>query len=291
MAVAFDQPAALKVLVTGAAGRIGVVLREHFRGRYALLRLLDIADQQPAAAGEDVRRLDLGDLQGMRDAMEGIDCVVHLAGIPTEASWERILEANIEGCFNVFEAARLAGVRRVVFASSNHAVGFHRRGVDIDTDSPTRPDSRYGVSKVFGEALGRMYADKYGVSVACLRIGPFRTPDRPMAERELMNWISHRDMAQLTRRCIEHPGYDFVVAYGVSGNTRNRWHNDLVAFLGYRPEDDAEAFAAEILANPVPEDPVAVQFHGGRYCSAEFVGDPSRVGAAPRSPFPPKDTR
>jgi uronate dehydrogenase len=241
------------------------------------LRLLDIAAQRPAEAGEEIVTLDLADMRGLQVAMEGIDCVVHLAGIPTEAPWERILETNIAGCYNVFEAARLKGVRRVVFASSNHAVGFHRREVDIDTESPTRPDSRYGVSKVFGEALGRMYADKYGFSVACLRIGPFRTPDQPAAERELMNWISHRDMAQLTRRCIEHPGYHFVVVYGVSDNTRNRWHNDRVGFLGYEPEDDAEKFAAEILANPVPEDPVAVQFHGGRYCSAEFVGDPSRI--------------
>jgi uronate dehydrogenase len=162
-------------------------------------------------------------------------------------------------------------------------VGFHRRDVELDTDCLTRPDSRYGVSKVFGEALGRMYADKYGMSVACLRIGPFRTPDRPAAERELMNWISHRDMAQLTGRCIEHPDYHFVIAYGVSNNKRNRWHNHLVDFLGYRPEDDAETFAAEILAHPAPEDPVAVQFHGGRYCSAEFAGDPARIDAKPRS--------
>lgn len=270
-----------RVLITGAAGRIGVVLREHFRGRYALLRLLDIAAQKPAEAGEEVLTVDLADMAGLQSAMDGIDCVVHLAGIPTEAAWERILETNIAGCYNVFEAARVKHVPRVVFASSNHAVGFHRRNVDIDTDSPTRPDSRYGVSKVFGEALGRMYADKYGLSVACLRIGPFRTPDKPAAERELMNWISHRDMAQLTRRCIEHPGYHFVVAYGVSNNRRNRWHNDRVAFLGYEPEDDAETYAAEVLANSVAEDPVAVQFHGGRYCSAEFVGDPSRIDQGP----------
>jgi len=268
---------ATRVLITGAAGRIGGVLRERLKGRYALMRLLDIAPQQAAGPGEEVATCDLRDMAGVLQAMEGIDCVVHLAGIPTEAAWERILEANIAGCYNVFEAARMKGVKRVVFASSNHAVGFHRREVDIHTDSPTRPDSRYGVSKVFGEALGRLYADKYGLSVACLRIGPFRIPDKPAAERELMNWISHRDMAQLTRRCIEHPGYHFVVAYGVSNNKRNRWHNDRVAFLGYEPEDDAETYAAEVLAHSAAEDPIAVQFHGGRYCSAEFVGDPSRI--------------
>ncbi|MGE0799376.1 MAG: NAD-dependent epimerase/dehydratase family protein [Lautropia sp.] len=284
----FDRPAELKVLITGAAGRIGVVLRQRLGGRYGLLRLLDIAAQQPAAAGEDVVRADIGDREALRAALSGIDCVVHLAGIPTEADWDRILAANVVGTYNVFEAARLAGVRRVVFASSNHAIGFYRRDVDIDTDVVPRPDSRYGVSKVFGEALGRMYADKYGLSVACLRIGPFRTPDRPMAERELMNWISHRDMAQLVRRCIEHPDFHYLVAYGVSGNTRGRWHNAGLDFLGYRPEDDAEAFASEILAQPASEDPVAAQFHGGRYCSAEFVGDASRIDARPSAEIQPK---
>ncbi len=141
---------------------------------------------------------------------------------------------NIEGCYNVFEAARRQNVRRVVFASSNHAIGYHRREKFLDDTVQPRPDSLYGVSKVFGEALGRMYADKYGMSVACLRIGTFRTPDRPSEARQLLTWISHRDMAQLTARCVEHASYHFTVVYGVSNNLRNRWDNSNAKFLAMR---------------------------------------------------------
>ena len=282
MTRAFDQPPALRVLITGAAGNIGRTLRTQLQRRYALLRLTDIAPQAPAGAGEEVATVDIRDLAAVERSMEGIDCVVHLAGMPEEDAWEKILPLNIEGCYHVFEAARRQGVRRLVFASSNHAIGFHRRETFIDTEVETRPDGRYGVSKVFGEALGRMYADKYGMSVACLRIGSFRASDRPSESRHLLTWISHRDMTQLTRRCIEHPHYHFVVAYGVSANLRSRWDNTPAKFLGYRPQDDAEVFAAEVLATSPVEDPIAAQFHGGMYCPIEFVGDTSRIdGPAP----------
>ena len=277
MTTSFDQPAALRVLITGAGGNIGRTLRALLQGRYALLRLIDIAPQAPAQAGEEVATVDIGDAAALDAAMRGIDCVIHLAGVPEEDSWERILPANIMGCYNVFEAARRQGVRRVVFASSNHAVGFHRRETFIDTAVQPRPDGRYGVSKVFGEAVGRLYADKYGLSVACLRIGSFRPSDRPSESRHLLTWISHRDMAQLAARCVEHPAYHFVVVYGVSNNLRNRWDNTPARFLGYRPQDDAETFAAAVLATSPIEDPLAAQFHGGMYCPMEFVGDPGRI--------------
>jgi uronate dehydrogenase len=275
----FDQPAALRVLITGSAGIIGRTLRQHWRGRYALLRLADMAPQEAADAdaGEEVCQFDLRDMASVERILEGIDCVVHLAGIPEEDSWEKILPANIEGCYNLFEAARRQGVRRVVFASSNHAVGYHRRENILDDSVVPRPDSRYGVSKVFGEALGRMSADKFGMSVACLRIGSFRIPDRPTGVRQLLSWISHRDMAQLAQRCVEHPGYHYLVAYGVSNNTRSRWDNGNVDFLGYRPQDDAETFAEEILRDPTPEDPIAAQFHGGFFCPMEFTGDTEKI--------------
>ena len=159
--------------------------------------------------------------------------------------------------------------------------GFHRRETFIDTEVATRPDGRYGVSKVFGEALGRLYADKYALSVACLRIGSFRPSDRPSESRHLLTWISHRDMAQLAMRCVEHPAYHFVVVYGVSNNLRNRWDNTPARFLGYRPQDDAEKFATEVLATSPVEDPIAAQFHGGMYCPIEFVGDTDRIDGGP----------
>ncbi len=266
-----------RILITGAAGQIGIALRQGLRGAYPLIRLLDIAPLSAAAKGEDILTADIRDLAAMEKATAGIDCVVHLAGQATEAEWEKVLPLNIEGCYNVFEAARRNGVKRVVFASSNHAVGFHRRERFIDTAVLPRPDTRYGVSKVFGEALGRLYADKYGLSVACMRIGSFVTPDRPTDARQLLTWISHRDMAQLVRRCIDHPSYHFVVVYGVSNNLRSRWDNTNAKFLGYRPEDDSEKFAAEILAQGKKENEIAAQFHGGFYIPMEFVGDPSSI--------------
>ena len=273
----FDEPEKLRVLVTGAAGNIGMCLRRELGGRYALLRLADIAEQEPAGPGEEVCKFDVRDMESVERCLQGIDCVIHLAGVPEEDSWDKILPMNIEGCYNLFEAARRQGVRRVVFASSNHAIGYHRRERFLDNTVAPRPDSRYGVSKVFGEALGRMYADKYGLSVACLRIGTFRTPDRPSEPRQLLTWLSHRDMGQLARRCIEHPTYHFIVVYGVSNNLRSRWDNSNVKFLGYRPEDDSEVFADEILANAKPENPISAQFHGGFFCPLEFVGDTDRI--------------
>lgn len=268
---------ARRVLITGAAGNIGRTLRAGFAGAYDLLRLADISAQEPAAKGEEVVVLDIRDPDGLATAMRGIDCVVHLAGVATEDTWDKIMPMNIEGCYNVFEAARREGVKRVVFASSNHAVGFHRRQRFIDDTVQPRPDSRYGVSKVFGEAVGRLYADKYGLSVACMRIGTFRTPDCPRESRQLLSWISHRDMVQLARRCIDYPEYHFVVVYGVSNNLRNRWDNSNVAYLGYRPEDDSEKFAADILAEGKREDEIAAQFHGGFFCPMEFVGTTDRI--------------
>jgi uronate dehydrogenase len=265
------------ILITGAAGSIGRVLRVGLRGRYPLTRLLDIAPLGDVEPGEDHHSADIRDIAALERAMVGIDCVVHLAGVPDEAEWDRILPLNIEGCYNVFEAAHRQQVRRVIFASSNHAVGFHRREHVIDDTALPRPDTRYGVSKVFGEAVGRLYADKHGLSVACLRIGSFRPNDRPADVRQLQTWISHRDMVQLTQRCIDHPDYHFVIVYGVSNNRRGRWDNANVGFLGYQPQDDAEIFAPQILAEGRKEDDVAAQFHGGPQCAMEFSGDPSQI--------------
>jgi len=268
---------AKRVLITGAAGQIGVALRSGMKGAYPLLRLADIAPLGEAAPGEELCQYDLRDTAALEKSMQGIDCVVHLGGVSVEDSWEKVLPANIEGCYNVFEAARSQGVKRVIFASSNHAIGFHRRERFIDNTVVPRPDSRYGISKVFGEAVGRMYADKHGLSVACLRIGTFRHPDRPDEVRQLNSWISHRDMVQLTRRCIDHPDYHFIVVYGVSNNLRSRWDNTNVKFLGYRPEDDSEVYAAEIIARGIRENEIAAQFHGGFYCPIEFSGDTDRI--------------
>jgi len=203
--------------------------------------------------------------------MSGIDCVVHLGGVPKEGPWDAILNHNIADTYNVFEAARQCGVERVIFASSNHVIGYYRVGKTVGIDDPQRPDSRYGVSKVFGEALGRLYADKHGMSVACLRIGSFR--ERPENARQLATWVSPRDLTQLVRRCIDAPHYRFLVLYGVSNNTRSRWRNPHAALVGYVPLDNAEDYAAELLASASDSGDPAIAFHGGEFCALEFSGD------------------
>ncbi len=266
-----------KILITGSGGMIGKVLREGLRNQYELIRCLDISDQEAASAKEEVIKCDLRDVDGLNKAMHGIDCVIHLAGVSVEDSWEKILPANIEGCYNAFSIAQQNNVKRFIFASSNHAVGFHRRERFIDTDVQTRPDGRYGVSKVFGEALGRLYADKYGVQVACLRIGSFRPNNKPADIRQLNTWISHRDMIGLTKACIDHPGFHYEIIYGVSNNLRNRFDNTPVKHMGYRPVDNAEDFRDEVYKNSPKEDPVSELFHGAMYCPMEFVGNTDAI--------------
>jgi len=200
--------------------------------------------------------------------------VVHLAGQPLEAPWEEILSANIVTTYNVFEAARLAGVRRFVFGSSHHVVGFHRRDRVVGTEAPVRPDTRYAVSKVFGEALGRLYADKHGLSVVCQRIGVARP--RPPHERALWTWQSEGDYVRFTRCCLAAPDIHFLVVYGVSRNTRRLW-DTAAERIGYEPRDDAEDHLDEIRATSGPEPALERLFHGGSFCAQEFAGDPDRI--------------
>jgi uronate dehydrogenase len=190
---------------------------------------------------------------------------------------EQVLALNIDGCYQVFETARLQEVKRFIFASSNHVIGFHRRNSVLETSSARRPDTRYGVSKVFGEALGRLYSDKHGMSVACLRIGTFRTPDRPTELRHLLNWVSNRNKAQLVRKCIENRNYHFLIAYGVSANTRNVRSNSEGGFLGHVPQDNAEAFVSKVLSTSAAERDIAGQFHGGPICELDFTGESERI--------------
>ena len=260
-----------RILITGAGGEIGRVLRAGLRDGKRVLRLLDIKPQEPARENEEVIAADLADIAALERAARDSDCIVHLAGVPREGAWEAILPNNIIGTYNLFEAARRAGVKRVIFASSNHVIGYYRANQDVGVTEPERPDSRYGVSKAYGEALGRLYADKYGMEVACLRIGSFRA--RPEDARQLATWISHRDMVELTRCCIDADAFHFIVLYGVSNNQRNLWQSPHAAKIGYRPQDNAENYAAELESIRPPAGDPAAEFHGGAFCGLEFVGD------------------
>lgn len=260
------------VLITGAAGDVGTHLRRELAGKYALR----VSDLRPVKKIDRAERFVRADVSKMADALritKGVDAVVHLGGYSVEGPWPAILSANIVGCYNVFEAARRNGVKRIVFPSSNHAAGFYRRDHLIDHRVYPKPDSRYGVSKVFGEALASLYADKYGMQVLCIRIG--NVNPAPIDKRRLSIWLSPRDLAQLVTIGIEHPDIRFEIVYGVSNNARG-WYDNSNAFrLGYQPRDDSEAFAKEVLAREKAGDPIAELYQGGAFVVAEEVPNPA----------------
>ena len=257
------------LLITGAAGDVGTHLRRELAGKYAL-RLSDIWPIKKLAKGEAFVLGDVAKLSDMKRATKGIDAILHLGGFSVEGPWEKILRANIIGCYNLFEAARINGVKRVLFATSNHAAGFYRRDQKIDHRVYPRPDGRYGLSKVFGEQLGSLYADKYGMEVFCMRIG--NVNPLPVDKRRLSIWLSPRDLAQLVSIGVEHPDIRFEIVYGVSGNTRSWYDNANATRLGYRPADDAEMYAAEILAKEKPPaNPVTELYQGGAFVAAEQI--------------------
>ena len=262
------------ILITGAAGDVGSHLRRELAGAYAL-RLSDIRPVKKRAAGETFVAGDVGRLADMVRATKGVDAIVHLGGFSQEGPWDAILRTNIVGCYNVFEAARRNGVKRILFATSNHAVGYYRRDQTIDHRVYPKPDSRYGLSKVFGEQLGSLYADKYGMQVFCMRIG--NVNPAPVDKRRLSIWLSPRDLAQLVRIGIEHPDIRFEIVYGVSGNQRSWYDNSNAQRLGYRPQDNSETQAPEILArHRDAADPLVEVYQGGTFVAAELGGDPSK---------------
>jgi uronate dehydrogenase len=262
-----------RVLITGAAGRIGTWLRGGLPERGWATRCLDVVPVPDERPGEEQVVADVTDLAAMVDATQGVDAVVHLAGVVGESTWSAISHANIEGTYAVLEAARRAGVRRVVLASSNHATGFTQRpaeGLLREDDAPPRPDTYYGVAKVTMEALGSLYADRYGMDVVCLRIGS-AFPE-PTTVRMLATWLSPADAVSLVDAALRAPGPGFTVVWGVSANTRNWWDLTAARALGYDPQDDAEVYAEALIeahGAADPADPVHARV-GGQYTLPEF---------------------
>ncbi|TFY97708.1 NAD-dependent epimerase/dehydratase family protein [Ramlibacter humi] len=256
-----------RLLLTGAAGGLGKVLRDRLKPFADVLRLSDIAQMSPAGRGEEVVRCDLADKKAVDALVQGCEAIVHLGGISVERPFEEIVEANIKGVFNLYEAARRHGARRVVFASSNHVIGFHPQGEMLDADSPRRPDGYYGLSKSFGEDLSRFYFDRYGIETACLRIGS--SFPEPKDRRMMVTWLSYADLTELVRCCLFTPKLGHAIVYGMSANRTVWWENSKAAHLGFTPRDSSEQFRAKVEAQPAldPSDPAA-QYQGGAFVKA-----------------------
>lgn len=267
-----------RVLLTGASGGVGTRLRQLLKPIYPDLILSDLKAPADLKPDEIFLPADLGKADEVERIMAGIDGIVHLGGCSVEGPWETILNANIIGVYNLFEAARKAGTKRVVFASSNHVMGFHPRKNRIKVEAVPRPDTRYGLSKLFGEGVGALYAYKHGIGTLSIRIGNFG--DKPIDERRLAIWVKPDDLVQLIRIGLEKPDLVYEVVYGMSDNKRAWWDNSRALDLGYKPVGRSEDFAAEALEaqKALPKDPVGDHFQGGSpFCSQEFSNDLARI--------------
>ncbi len=259
-----------KLVLTGAAGRLGSYLREPLCKLAGELVSTDIVDDIGTLyAGERYVKANLESLDAMVDVSKGADMIVHFGAIGDEAPFDQILGPNIIGAYNVWEAAHRNGVKRVVYASSIHAVGMYPKNEFIGTDVPHRPDTYYGLAKCFAENLGRMYWEKRGLESVHMRI---LSCAKVTNARALGSWLSYDDLVHLVTRCIETPVLGFSVIYGVSNNDRCPVDNSKASFIGYRPKDNAEQFATEILATEEPLNPQNPNHmgHGGPFTGVEL---------------------
>ncbi|MBN8924992.1 MAG: NAD(P)-dependent oxidoreductase [Rhodospirillales bacterium] len=273
-----DTPAK-PVLLTGASGGLGRVLAKSLTDAGWTLRLTDIApfpDAMPPRA--TFTKADLNDGPTILRLAGGCGAIVHLGGVSTEHPFETILGPNIRGVFHVYEAARREKAR-VIFASSNHAIGFHERGESIGADTQLLPDGFYGLSKAYGELMGRLYWFKHGVESVAIRIGS--SFPEPVNARMLATWLSYGDLSRLVQRCVTTPKVGCTVIWGASANSAMTWwRDDAREALGWSPQDSADPFAGQ-LAGKVSDDPVEERYMGGGFCSMDY----SRGEPAPRGLF------
>lgn len=262
-----------RLLLTGAAGALGTVLRDHLPALADVLRVSDLAPLGAARDREEVVPCDLGDAAGMLDLTREVDAVVHMGGVSGESRFADLHHANILGMYHLFEGCRKNGVARIVWASSNHAIGFYPRTRTIDATVPQRPDTAYGLTKAFGEDLAQYYSDKYGIEAVSLRIGSCFP--KPVDRRMLATWLSYPDLVHLVERSLLAPAVGHTVVFGVSANQESFWDNRAASALGFRPGDNAEDYRAEVEAStpPVgPDDPL-VRYQGGRFTAMPHADD------------------
>ena len=256
------------ILLTGAGGKVARQVRPHLATLCRQLRLTDRLPIEAEAANETVHVADLADASTLPRLVDGADAIVHFAGYPREAEWETLFDANIRAVANLWDAAAVAGVPRIVYASSNHAVGYYPRSQRIDHDAPPRPDSRYGVTKIFMEAMARMHADKHGLRAMGIRIGYCAI--EPVEARMLSHWIHPQDLAALIEVGLK-AAYHCEIVYGVSANSASWYDNRRAEALGYRPRHSADPFAAA-LAGVKSDNAVAERYQGGSFAAAGHFG-------------------
>ena len=262
-----------RLLITGAAGALGSVLREGLAPLATTIRLTDRTDMGDARPNEEIVQAELGDLDAVMSVVEGCDAIVHFGAAPMERPWEEILNSSIRGGYNVYESARRHGITRIVYASSIHAVGYVRREAGADTHTEHRPDTLYGLSKCFVEDLAKLYFDKFGIESALLRINSCYP--EPEDRRHLATWLSYPDLVQLVTRCLVAERVGWTVVYGISDNRERFFSNDKAAHLGYAPTDSAEVFRTSIEAQSPPGDPFdsAIEYVGGFLVAMDHPDD------------------
>lgn len=261
-----------RLLLTGAAGNLGRELRPRLKTYCEQLRLSDRSDPGAAGAGEEVMVAALEDAAQVMRLLDGVQAVVHMGGVSTEQAWAPILAGNVAGMVHLYEAARLQGVRRIVYASSNHVIGFYRQDQHLDTRAAPRPDGFYGLSKAFGEDLAQLYWDRWGIETVSLRIGSCFA--EPRDRRMLSTWLSFDDLERLVVAALTAPVVGHTIVYGVSDNAASWWDNRHAGHLGYRPQDSAEAFRSAVEARQPQidaQDPAAI-FQGGAFVKAHPHG-------------------
>ncbi|TPE52722.1 NAD-dependent epimerase/dehydratase family protein [Amaricoccus solimangrovi] len=263
-----------RILITGAAGNLGDHLRRGLGPLARRLRLLDVRPMGEAAPGEELVQCDLSDREAAFAAIRGCDAIVHFAGHPREMSFDEILRDTLPASYNVYEGARQFGVKRVVYASSIHAVGFHPVEDVPDTRAPHRPDTFYGLTKTFTEDLASLYWDKWGIESVCLRI--CSCFPEPADRRMLWSWLSYSDCLRLTEAALLAPRVGFSVIYGTSDNARAAVSNARASHIGYRPRDSADVHAPRVLSRIDRDDPAstAARVVGGGFAAAPHPDDP-----------------
>ncbi|TEA59477.1 MULTISPECIES: NAD(P)-dependent oxidoreductase [unclassified Pseudomonas] len=262
-----------RLLLTGAAGGLGKVLRERLRPYANVLRLSDIAALAPAIDDrEEIVLCDLADKTAVHQLVEGVDAILHFGGVSVERPFEEILGANICGVFHIYEAARRHGVKRVIFASSNHVIGFYKQNEHLDASSARRPDGYYGLSKSYGEDMASFYFDRYGIETVSIRIGS--SFPEPQNRRMMHTWLSFDDLTQLLERSLYTPNVGHTVVYGMSANKDVWWDNRFASHLGFEAKDTSEVFRDKVEAQPMPasDDPARI-YQGGAFVAAGPFGD------------------